>query len=99
MDIEHIRDDFGLDIFNGNSIDDAFAKACQRAFDAGIGERSTRNERVVTHKKTGNKYIIVDDNARDATNEREGQWTVVYKDESGRHFVRDYNEFWLKFEE
>ena len=99
MDVNQLKVDFGLAVFNSDSIDEAFAKACQRAFDAGIGERSTRNERYVTHKKTGNKYIIVDDNARDATNERDGLWTVVYKDESGRHFVRDYNEFWLKFEE
>ena len=96
MDIEHIRDDFGLDIFNGNSIDVAFAKACQRAFDAGCGRREKPTAQV-RNKKTGSVYEVIEQKATDATNSRDGNFVVVYKNESGRVFVRDYEEFWNKF--
>lgn len=52
----------------------------------------------VVHKKTGNIYTVIADNAVDCTNERDGTQTVVYCNSEGMWFVREAKEFWQKFE-
>jgi hypothetical protein len=51
----------------------------------------------VVHKKTGNIYTVIADNAVDCTNERDGT-QVVYCNVEGMWFVREAKEFWQKFE-
>lgn len=94
--ISELKEQFGKDILEGKLMDDAFRYACQQAFDAGRGDRASKKERFVIHTKTGNRYIIVDE-VVDATNERDGLVVVLYKNESGRMFVRDKDEFWMRF--
>ena len=82
----------------GKSLDESLLGVGQVAYEAGYRDLHSKGEQYVIHKKTGNKYYVLSDSARDATNAREGDWVVVYKDEGGRIFVRDYDEFWIKFE-
>lgn len=51
----------------------------------------------VIHKKTGNKYYIIQENIIDATNSRDGETVILYENEQGMKFVRETNEFWNKF--
>lgn len=53
----------------------------------------------VTHKKTGNKYMLVCTNkpVLDCTNSRDGTEVVIYY-RDGRLFVRESSEFEEKFE-
>lgn len=55
-------------------------------------------EEIWIHKKTGNYYELLYDNAVDATNERGGIIVVVYRNQEGQIFVREKNEFFEKFE-
>lgn len=48
------------------------------------------------HNKTGNIYIM-DSEAIDATNSRDGQIVVIYRNNKGEIFVREKNEFLQKF--
>ena len=56
------------------------------------------------HKKTGNIYVVIYDEAIECTNGRENIDYTVYtsindvKDMSGKIFVRQTNEFYQKFE-
>lgn len=50
-----------------------------------------------THKKTGNKYQVIADEAIDCTNERDGLPVVIYY-RDGLFFVREKAEFLEKFE-
>jgi hypothetical protein len=87
---------FGEDVMQGKSLDDAFRDGCQQAFDAGRGDRKSKQEQYVIHNKTGNRYIVVDE-LIDATNERNGTVCVLYKNEEGRMFVIEKEEFWMRF--
>ncbi len=51
------------------------------------------------HNKTGNIYQVTNDNAINATNERDGEEVVVYKNPGGMVFVRNKDEFLKKFTE
>jgi hypothetical protein len=55
----------------------------------------------VKHKKTGNEYFIVCENAICTTNRFSGEKLVIYtkNDKNEKIFVRDSKEFWEKFEE
>lgn len=48
------------------------------------------------HNKSGDIYTIVTMDAIDCTNERADTRVVVYE-KNGMTFVREYNEFLLKF--
>jgi len=56
------------------------------------------------HKKTGNIYVVLYDEAIECTNGREDIGYTVYtsindvKDMNGKIFVRQTNEFYQKFE-
>ena len=56
------------------------------------------------NKKTGNKYLIISANVINATNADDGQKMVLYKkvgkwfEGQPETFVREYEEFILKFE-
>ena len=56
------------------------------------------------HKKTGNLYVVIYDEAIECTNGREDIDYTVYtsidniKDMNGKIFVRQTNEFYKKFE-
>ena len=52
----------------------------------------------VTHKKTGDTYYVVSDSVINATNSNDGQMMVLYKNQNGKLFVRETNEFRQKFE-
>lgn len=51
----------------------------------------------VVHKKTGNIYNVIFDEAIECTNGREDKAYVVYQ-RDGMTFVREAAEFWEKFE-
>lgn len=53
--------------------------------------------KTATHKKTGNKYQVIADDAIDCTNVRDGTKAVVYY-RDGMFFVREKAEFSEKFE-
>jgi len=46
--------------------------------------------------KTGNKYFVVG-SVINATNEQDGQFMLLYKNEEGDMFVREKEEFMEKF--
>jgi len=50
------------------------------------------------HKKPGNIYEITNSNAIDVTNSRDGTPVMIYKNEEGKFFVREKQEFNEKFE-
>ena len=52
----------------------------------------------VTHKKTGNKYLVAVHPAIECTNGREEKEYVVYFNLKGQMFVREAQEFNNKFE-
>ena len=53
----------------------------------------------VTHIKTGKKYTVVSETIIDTTNANDGKRMVMYfsMDSIGKIFVREFDEFWLKF--
>lgn len=51
----------------------------------------------VYHKKTGKLYVALGV-IINATNACDGQKMVLYANEHGMTFVREYEEFWEKFE-
>ena len=53
--------------------------------------------RPVEHNKTGNIYFIIQDEIIDATNSSNNQAMVLYMNMRGELFVREKNEFWIKF--
>ncbi len=50
------------------------------------------------NKKTKGIYTVSDDIVRNATNAQDGQKMVLYRSLSNILFVREYNEFMLKFD-
>jgi hypothetical protein len=48
------------------------------------------------HNKTGNVYEVIAE-AIDATNSRDGQIVIIYRNAKGEYFVRDKKEFLQKF--
>ena len=62
------------------------------------GRRVCEVDMLIVHKKTGNIYTVIADNAIDCTNERDGTQVVVYCNPKGMWFVREAKEFWQKFE-
>ena len=53
---------------------------------------------IYTHNKTGNVYEVLKDNVINATNgNQDGQKMILYKNIKGEWFIREYNEFHLKF--
>ena len=53
--------------------------------------------KTVTHKKTGNVYIVMEESVKNCTNANDGQIMVYYRSLDGLHFARDRDEFWTKF--
>lgn len=53
--------------------------------------------KTATHKKTGNKYQVIVNEAIDCTNVRDGTPVVIYY-RDGMFFVREKVEFFEKFE-
>lgn len=54
--------------------------------------------RQVKNIKTGRVYYVIDDNVTNATNKDDGTRMVLYA-RDGNWYVREYEEFNLKFEE
>ena len=54
---------------------------------------------IYKHKKTGNIYYLLLDDIIDATNAQDGQRMCLYVNQSNQLFVREYDEFFIKFEE
>lgn len=53
--------------------------------------------KTAVHKKTGNRYQVIANEAIDCTNERDGTPVVIYY-RDGMFFVREKAEFIEKFE-
>ena len=53
------------------------------------------------NKKKGTYYFLLNNNVKNCTNANDGQIMVLYKsiDEPGLFFVREKEEFFMKFEE
>lgn len=53
------------------------------------------------NKKKGTYYLLLNDNVKNCTNANDGQIMVLYKseDEPELFFVREKEEFFIKFEE
>lgn len=51
-----------------------------------------------THKKTGNIYILLNDELIECTNGREEKTYCLYVNLEGMVFVRERDEFYQKFE-
>ena len=50
------------------------------------------------NNKNGKTYMVVNEDVCDCTNSRAGTRVVLYVDvETGKQFVREYDEFLLKF--
>lgn len=52
----------------------------------------------VVHKKTGNMYILLNDDLIECTNGREDKKYCLYANLEGMVFVREHDEFYQKFE-
>ncbi len=50
------------------------------------------------NKKTKGIYTVTDDIVRNATNKQDGQKMVLYRSLTNMLFVREYDEFMLKFD-
>ena len=50
------------------------------------------------HKKTGNTYILLNDDLIECTNGREDKRYCLYVNIAGMTFVREAEEFYQKFE-
>ena len=53
--------------------------------------------KTVSHNKTGNIYIVMEESVKNCTNANDGQMMVFYSSLDGKKFTRDQNEFWEKF--
>lgn len=55
----------------------------------------------VKNKKTGDLYEIINDWVINATNKDDGKRMVLYKSATqyDQSFIREYDEFWEKFED
>lgn len=53
---------------------------------------------IYKNKKTGNIYEVIRDTVINATNAHDGQRMVLYRDNTGKHYVREFDEFNEKFE-
>ena len=53
------------------------------------------------NKKKGTYYVLLNDNVKNCTNANDGQIMVLYRseDEPDLYFVREKNEFFIKFDE
>ena len=68
--------------------------------DAEMKANSNPNEKhinVVINKKNCKKYFIINKSIRNCTNAQDGQIMIMYRNEEGEIFVREFNEFWDKF--
>jgi len=54
---------------------------------------------LVSHNKTKNIYILLEEKVKNCTNDRDGQEMVFYASPDGMKFTRDRAEFWEKFTE
>lgn len=50
------------------------------------------------HKKTGNMYILLNDDLIECTNGREDKKYCLYVNLEGMVFIREHDEFYQKFE-
>lgn len=50
------------------------------------------------HKKTGNMYLLLNDDLIECTNGREEKKYCLYANLEGMIFVREHDEFYQKFE-
>lgn len=50
------------------------------------------------HKKTGNMYLLLNDDLIECTNGREEKKYCMYVNQEGMVFVRERDEFYQKFE-
>lgn len=50
------------------------------------------------HRKSGDRYLVLDISVMNATNKQAGQPMVLYQNEDGDKFVREHREFYNKFE-
>lgn len=57
-----------------------------------------RDAVLVIHKKTGNMYILLNDELIECTNGREDKKYCLYVNLEGMVFVREQDEFYQKFE-
>lgn len=51
------------------------------------------------NNKNQKLYKILDQIVVNSTNGCEGQYMVLYKDQNGKKYVREHDEFYLKFTE
>lgn len=57
-----------------------------------------RDAVLVIHKKTGNMYILLNDELIECTNGREDKKYCLYVNLEGMVFIREHDEFYQKFE-
>lgn len=57
-----------------------------------------RDAVLVIHKKTGNMYILLNDDLIECTNGREDKKYCLYVNLEGMVFIREHDEFYQKFE-
>lgn len=51
----------------------------------------------VKNKKNGKIYLVIDRDVVNATNSQDGQRMILYIDENGDYYVREFEEFYNKF--
>ena len=63
-----------------------------------VTRNTIRDAVLVIHKKTGNMYILLNDDLIECTNGREEKKYCLYVNLEGMVFVRERSEFYQKFE-
>jgi len=62
-----------------------------------IMKNTVREATMFKHNKTGNMYIMLNDQLIECTNGREEKKYCLYANTEGKIFVREHDEFYNKF--
>lgn len=62
-----------------------------------VTKNTIKEATLFTHNKTGNIYILLNDQLIECTNGREEKKYCLYANKEGKIFVREHDEFYNKF--
>lgn len=62
-----------------------------------VTKNTIKQTTLFTHNKTGNIYILLNDDLIECTNGREEKKYCLYANQEGKIFVRERDEFYDKF--
>lgn len=62
-----------------------------------VTKNTIKEATLFTHNKTGNIYILLNDDLIECTNGREEKKYCLYANQAGKIFVRERDEFYSKF--